>query len=544
MKKLLLALGLTLTLSTPTFAQTRISNGTPLPAGTCLSGAMFSLTTTFIGTYQCIGGVWEFVGSRVPTLRVGNNTPILTSPISYVAGNHSFTGAIGATQMYGTKWNTAWTSSNAMTANQIGNYFYSDLLGAQTAAEMYGVMSDSWGHTSGNITKIEAIRGSVSRVLGPLTQARGLLTYTSLDGATVVVDNVAGYEMAGLSLANGAAVNFASGIQIDSPPSTGGTLNFWRAIEIGNQTTPLTDNSLIVEVTTPNSGYFRLWSQGQVQSEVNNARGYITLPGSGQTAHSFGHNYTGPALTTSYGDRIMGAYVDAFVTPTGDVGLINGLNGEAYLEAHSAQLMIGVQGYVELDGDADVTDWMRGGDFEYGHYSSATIPVASGLAVSGGVGSGQVDDVYDINIESMWDTGGVIGNRAAIKIDPVFEGAGQNWALKYINAGSQVAGITGGGALVDAPEAQSFGATVTITPAATSVRMTCTDAGGCAVTLGESGVKDGQIVRFVNVSTNTCNFADTPGLTELAGAFAAGQWDTLALQYITDRWVELSRSNN
>jgi hypothetical protein len=67
---------------------------------------------------------------------------------------------------------------------------------------------------------------------------------------------------------------------------------------------------------------------------------------------------------------------------------------------------------------------------------------------------------------------------------------------------------------------------------------------GCDVTMGETGVQSGQRVTLVNVSANTVNFADTSGVTELSGSFAAGQWDTLVLEYVTDRWVELSRSNN
>jgi hypothetical protein len=77
-----------------------------------------------------------------------------------------------------------------------------------------------------------------------------------------------------------------------------------------------------------------------------------------------------------------------------------------------------------------------------------------------------------------------------------------------------------------------------------SVSLTCADAQGCNVTLTETSILDGQRVCYVNVGANTINFADTAGVSEIAGAFAAGTNDSICLQYRTNTWVELSRSNN
>jgi len=77
-----------------------------------------------------------------------------------------------------------------------------------------------------------------------------------------------------------------------------------------------------------------------------------------------------------------------------------------------------------------------------------------------------------------------------------------------------------------------------------AVKYTCNDADGCNITMSEVGIIVGLTMRFTNESANTVNFTDTAGVTELAGNFAMGQWDTLVLQYNTDRWVEVSRSNN
>lgn len=87
-------------------------------------------------------------------------------------------------------------------------------------------------------------------------------------------------------------------------------------------------------------------------------------------------------------------------------------------------------------------------------------------------------------------------------------------------------------------------ALVTITPVSTYIEVTCNDADGCNATMGEGGISAGSLIFIVNISANALNFADTPGISELAGAFAEGQYDSISMVYATDRWVELNRSNN
>jgi hypothetical protein len=76
------------------------------------------------------------------------------------------------------------------------------------------------------------------------------------------------------------------------------------------------------------------------------------------------------------------------------------------------------------------------------------------------------------------------------------------------------------------------------------IELTCSDADGCDITMGETDVVVGTILNVVNIGANVCNFADTGGVSELAGAFAAGQYDSLSLRYATGTWVETGRSNN
>ena len=84
----------------------------------------------------------------------------------------------------------------------------------------------------------------------------------------------------------------------------------------------------------------------------------------------------------------------------------------------------------------------------------------------------------------------------------------------------------------------------TITPTKNRVAIDCQDANNCTAVMGESGIVDGQEVKLIVTSTNTVAFADTGGVSELAGAFVAGQFDSLSLSYLTDRWIEYARSNN
>ena len=91
-------------------------------------------------------------------------------------------------------------------------------------------------------------------------------------------------------------------------------------------------------------------------------------------------------------------------------------------------------------------------------------------------------------------------------------------------------------------------ATLNITPTASTVSVTSQDAQGCDVTLVETGAVTGEVVDFIVVSltAGAVNFADTAGVSELAGAFAAGLGDVLSVKYNTtlSAFLETSRSNN
>lgn len=87
-------------------------------------------------------------------------------------------------------------------------------------------------------------------------------------------------------------------------------------------------------------------------------------------------------------------------------------------------------------------------------------------------------------------------------------------------------------------------ATATLTVTSGYVECSCSDEHGCDIAMSETGATEGDRVSIVNVGTNSCAFADSPGVSELAGAFTAGAGDAITLIYNGSAWVELGRSNN
>ena len=80
--------------------------------------------------------------------------------------------------------------------------------------------------------------------------------------------------------------------------------------------------------------------------------------------------------------------------------------------------------------------------------------------------------------------------------------------------------------------------------AASVTYFTCNDANGCEITMSLGSSFGGVYNRAFNVGTNTVTFKDTAGLSEMAGDFAMGQWDTIEFMVVSGRFVELNRSNN
>lgn len=468
---------------------------------------------------------------QAPTISLGNNTPALTSPTRYFQFSDTRAAAFGSTQYWGGSIETYFNSSNASTnTGLLGTIVATGALGTQNYNEIHSLEVGQSSTTTGTVAKEEAIRGFVNRSGGNTTEANGLTTY-----ATIANGNI--------------ATNY--GAKIYTPTiGSGGSITNNYGLVIEKQDVATSNVNVSAQINFPPSQAFRMWADGSTDYELTTSTPFKSGYGDGYIKNFNSWNWTGGDPGSATPIRLN--YSSLLLNPTEDTtGYNQSIVGEAHvLGTHNVYNAVATTGYAEINGDAGLTNadnfsFLTGLDGEFGHYSTATItaPLLGGY-FAGGVGSGTANKAWNVWLDSLWDTTGTTVERVALNISPVFEGSTSNWAIRYTTQGSQVAGLTGGGSFVDAPGTISGGATFTLTPTTSMVKLTCTDGGGCAVTMGESGIEDGQQVRIINVSANTANFSDTSGTSELAGSFAMGQWDSLTLQYVTDRWVEISRSNN
>ena len=87
-------------------------------------------------------------------------------------------------------------------------------------------------------------------------------------------------------------------------------------------------------------------------------------------------------------------------------------------------------------------------------------------------------------------------------------------------------------------------ATLTLEPTSEHVEIDCQDLDGCNITMGETNAYRRQKVDIVCTGTYACNFSDTAGVSELTGNISLGQYESLSLRYINDRWVQKGYETN
>jgi hypothetical protein len=158
-----------------------------------------------------------------------------------------------------------------------------------------------------------------------------------------------------------------------------------------------------------------------------------------------------------------------------------------------------------------------------------------------------------LDIPTVSGSGATITNFSALKILGAPTGATNNYAV-WVDAGlTRLDGdVRVDSRVYETPTAITIAdnaigaspAAYTLDPVAAFVRITCNDADGATVTMGETNALDGMHLRIVNMGANVLNFADTAGVSELTGAIALGQYDTMELWYASDRWTEIATSNN
>lgn len=180
------------------------------------------------------------------------------------------------------------------------------------------------------------------------------------------------------------------------------------------------------------------------------------------------------------------------------------------------------------------------------------------IAVGGSARFGvSVSNIYAVNANG-WQVRNQASSRTSAGVnfdradgDTGISGgaAGDDGEISLISDATEIARVTATELLLNktlqhAVQGASVTATSTVTPTTSYVELTCTNGAGCAVTLSEAGAAQGDTLTIVDVSTNANTITDSAGVTELAGNWVSGQYDSLTLVYMSDRWVETSRSNN
>ena len=121
------------------------------------------------------------------------------------------------------------------------------------------------------------------------------------------------------------------------------------------------------------------------------------------------------------------------------------------------------------------------------------------------------------------------------------------------NSGGVLSGATASGMLYSTVQAATCTSTedgnlgaLTIAPTSNVVSITNSDVDGCNITMSETGAVAGATVRLFVISNagGVVNFADSAGVSELAGTFAADINDSLTLTYANSSWIENARSAN
>lgn len=516
-------------------------SGSPEGATTAVIGSIAISTNG--STYQKATGSgntgWVVLGASSTTgtfttgLLVGGNSPSLTSPTKIAGIAHDFTGALGSGDRRGLDISMGYTSSGSWTGTGVAAFVNGTVAGTQTATANYGVFGQVASSTTATVSQEIAQTGSVVRGGGTTSFAAGFRT--------------------AIQAANGGTLSEISGVEISTPTEAGtGAINAVNGLRILDQTVSgvSRDADRALVFTFPNSGWDYVRAEGTRTKFVE-----LTQPMISGEPYMDRIILKNRALTNaglSNFNDIFARFVDIAMTDNTTKSITGMTTGVSTYGAFDFGTVQGFSGYFYTNATEDVTK-ATAINADMGTYGAGTVTTMMNFSASGGNNTGAVTNWFRYQVDPSYDDTAPVGTHVGWETEDIsaMGNVTDNWISRY-HVSSAIGGLTATGEQVDLPGTQSIAdngnggtaATLTFTPTTTLVKMTCSDANGCDITMAETGIKDGQILKIVNVSANTINFADTANVTELAGAAALGQWDSLTMIYITDRWVEISRSNN
>lgn len=475
-------------------------------------------------------------------LFVGNNTPSFVTPTHYVDARQTVTGTLGATN-YAlgdlTLTMTPTTSAPSGQYRALEMHVLNTGTLNQTGEVTAGLFSVE-NSTTGTVTEENGGLFAAQRSAGPSTTSQGIRVDRNYTGAATVVANSHGVKINAPVLTSSATITQAIGLYMQNQQPSGVTNGYQIVSEHAN------------------SGYWHLFSTGESDWTNTYTTNAVSALGS-RTYMQHAFNYTGGDPSASLYPFNFDANYTASAHITGSVSSVNAnVNLLGTNKADSAQGHYGAiypQGSAGCDATDVPANFPCAGVFgEYYSASTYATPRAAAVAGTVGVASGKAAGTTRVFLAmSPEDTAGAPTTNVGVDIeDQTWAGSTTSFAFRVAssNTGSANQGIMATGAPFDAVKAVTVAdngggtnAASTVVATAGQVEITCNDAQGCDITLSETGIVRGQRVTFVCL-VGICNFADTAGVSETAGAFAAGVYDAISYRYIADRWVETGRSNN
>lgn len=403
-----------------------------------------------------------------------------------------------------------------------GGHFASIHDSTGTAAYIDGISTNAVGLSSGSSVAMGTITTAVgNRVnMGYSAGATGT-------GATT--DSIGLYVLTPQNTSAGRTITNFYGLKVDDAIATGvtnayslhtgtGIVSLGGNVQFSNAVTPdATQFQIGRNSDSPSRLFFNIPTSRTFEFSVNDVEEY-TMSSTDMNMNNNTLSNIGGSGTdfTNVGALVIGN--DASATGTSTLTLNQG----SHTAITNNQPALNVSSFTETVNSGSTI----------ASASSVDISPATYNGVAGG-GTETVTDAATLRIAgpAIQGTNVTVANSLSFLVD-----SGDARFDGFIQSATQTVTVADDGA--------GTPALVTITPTTNNIQITCNDVNGCNVTLSETGQRTGVSVRFVNMSANAVNFADTGGVSESAGAFNAGQYDSICYTYQTDRWIENSRSNN
>lgn len=397
--------------------------------------------------------------------------------------------------------------------------------------------------TSGTVTEENAGLFAAQRTGGPATTSRGIRIDRNYSSASAITESY-GLVVNSPNLTGGSTIGTNIGLLIANQSGATTSANFTSQTANSGTLTHYSDGSLSFGFTKTSTANTAVSGSNRYTALLSN----ISFTGGANTGYHYIHEFNinaSPSADTP-GEAWVGLTAGSLCTGTHNCGILAGVYPSATAQG---------------TGNVDAWDPGNGGGINAlladgsNYTSSGTVPNVSVINAWGGTGSGSTTtNFFQVHVPNLYDYSGTVTNLVGVQVDAMTTtGVTNAYALRIgsANTGSANQGVMASGAPFDAVQAITVAdngagtnATSTITPTAGQVEVTCSDAQGCDITLDETGIVRGQRVTFVCLSAVAINFADTAGVSETAGAYACGQYDTISFRYISDRWIETGRSNN